>query len=96
MSRLCGLHDRVHSAVGLRVAHVRLEGGAEDGELAVGLEAVEGLLGFQHARGGPAERHLGIALALDVAAGLPDGAERILDDVGAGQHSAVPSSSISS
>ena len=44
---------------------------AENEELSVGLEAVEYLLRLQHAGGGSAYRHLGIASALDVAAYSP-------------------------
>ena len=58
---------------------------AEDGQLPVGLEPAEGLLGLQHTRGGPPERHLAIAPAPDVAADLSDRSERVLDDVGAGE-----------
>ena len=53
--------------------------------MTIGLQTTEGLLGLQQAGGGPSERHLGIAPALDVAAGLANGAEGILDDVGAGE-----------
>ncbi len=65
--RLCCLHDGCNGAVGLSLSHVVLQGAAEDGQLAVGLEAAEGLLGLQQAGGGPSERHLGMPPTLDVA-----------------------------
>jgi hypothetical protein len=47
--------------VSLSLSQVLLESVSEDGQLPVGLEAAEGLLGFQQAGGGPTECHLGIA-----------------------------------
>ena len=46
---------------------------------------MEGLLCLQHAGGGPPERHLDIAPALDVTAGLANGSKGVLDNVSAGQ-----------
>ena len=62
-----------------------LESVSEDGQLTIGLEATEGLLGLQQAGGGPSERHLGVPPAFDVAGDLTHRAERVLDDVGAGK-----------
>ena len=67
------------------LSHRLPQGGVEDGELAVGLEAAEGLLRLQEAGGGPTQRHLGVAPALDVPLHRPDGADRVLDGVGASQ-----------
>ncbi len=85
MGRLCRLPDGFKGAIGLSLAHMVLQGLPEDRELAVGLEPAEGLLGLQHTRCGPPQRHLGIAPAPDVAADLSDRAQRVLDDVGAGE-----------
>ena len=65
------------------LSHRLPQGGVKDGELAVGLEAAEGLLRLQEAGGGPTQRHLGVAPALDVPLHRPDGADRVLDGVGA-------------
>ena len=56
MRRLCGLHDGFKGAVGLGPAHVLVQRPAEDGELSRGFEAADGLVRFQHARGGRAQR----------------------------------------
>ncbi len=58
---------------------------AQDGRLSASPQSPEDLLGFQHAGGGPTQRHLGRAPALDVAADQPDRADGVLDDVGAGE-----------
>jgi hypothetical protein len=53
--RLCCLHDGFNGTVGLSLSQVLLESVSEDGQLAIGLEATEGLLGLQQAGGGPSE-----------------------------------------
>ncbi len=58
-----------------------LQGGSQDAELPVGLEATKGLLRLQHAGGGPPEGHLGMAPALNVALDDADG-ERIVASLG--------------
>ena len=60
--RLCCLHDGFNGTVGLSLSQVLLESISEDGQLAIGLEATEGFLGFQQAGGGPSEGHLGAGL----------------------------------
>ena len=82
---LCCLHDGFNGTVGLSLSQVFLESISEDGQLAIGLEATEGFLGLQQAGGGPSERHLGVSPAFDVAGDLAHRAERVLDDVGAGE-----------
>ena len=79
------LHDGFNGTVGLSLSQVFLESISEDGQLAIGLEATEGFLGLQQAGGGPSERHLGVSPAFDVAGDLAHRAERVLDDVGAGE-----------
>ena len=61
------------------------QGGPQDRQLPVGLEPPEALGGLHHAGRGPAQRHLGIPPAFDVAADLPNGAVHVFDDVGARQ-----------
>ena len=82
---LCCLHDGFNGTVGLSLSQVFLESISEDGQLAIGLEATEGFLGLQQAGGCPSERHLGVSPAFDVAGDLAHRAERVLDDVGAGE-----------
>ena len=82
---LCCLHDGFNGTVGLSLSQVFLESISEDGQLTIGLEATEGFLGLQQAGGGPSERHLGVSPAFDVAGDLAHRAERVLDDVGAGE-----------
>ena len=82
---LCCLHDGFNGTVGLSLSQVLLESVSEDGQLTIGLEATEGFLGLQQAGGGPSERHLGVPPAFDVAGDLAHRAERVLDDVGAGE-----------
>ena len=82
---LCCLHDGFNGTVGLSLSQVFLESISEDGQLAICLEATEGFLGLQQAGGGPSERHLGASPAFDVAGDLAHRAERVLDDVGAGE-----------
>ena len=82
---LCCLHDGFNGTVGLSLSQVFLESISEDGQLAIGLEAMEGFLGLQQASGGPSERHLGVSPAFDVAGDLAHRAERVLYDVGAGE-----------
>ena len=65
-----------------------LKGGLEHRQMLVGLEAPEALLGFQHARGSPAQSHLCIPPALHIPANLANDAVHALDDVGAGQRTA--------
>src|SRR5437763_17092103 len=62
-----------------------LQGGDESWKLLAGLQSPEALGGFDHARGGPSERHAVVTPAFDVAADAPDGAVHVLDDVGAGE-----------
>ena len=83
--RLCCLHDGFNGTVGVSLSQVLLESVSEYGQLTIGLEATEGLLGLQQAGGGPSERHLGVPPAFDVAGDLTHRAERVLDDVGAGK-----------
>ena len=68
-----------NGAIGLSLSFVVLQDPSQDWELA------EGLTRFEHARGGPAQGHLGMAPALDVALDDADGPQRILNDVGAGE-----------
>ena len=83
--RLCCLHDGFNGTVSLSLSQVLLESVSEDGQLSIGLEATEGLLGLQQAGGGPSERHLGVPPAFDVAGDLAHRAKGVLDDVGAGE-----------
>ena len=62
-----------------------IEGLSQHWQLSVSFQAPERLLRLQQAGGGPSERHLGTAPALDVAADLADRPQRILDDVGASE-----------
>src|SRR3954462_9951232 len=62
-----------------------LQGGGESRKLLTGLQSSEALGGFDHARGGPSERHAGITPAFNVAANARDGAIHVLDNVGAGE-----------
>ncbi len=64
--RLCCLHDGFNGTFGLSLSQVLLESVLEDGQLMVGLEATEGLLGLQQAGGGPSERRLGVPPAFDL------------------------------
>ena len=69
---------------------MRHQGGPQERQLPVCLEAPETLGGLQHGGGGPAERHLGIVPSFDVAADAADGAVHVLADVGAGERTAQP------
>jgi len=62
--------------------------GPQDRQLLAGLEPPEALGGLQHGGSGPAQRHLGILPAFDVAADLPNGAVHVFDDVRARQRPA--------
>ena len=62
-----------------------LQGLSEDRQLSVGFEAAEGLFGFHEPSSGPAQGHFGVTPALDVALDQADGAQCVLDDVGAGE-----------
>lgn len=82
---LCGV-----AAVGNRIGRrglstVRQEGGSQLWQLALGLQPAEALSGPEHGRGSPAQRHRGVAPALDVAADAPHRAHDVLDDAGAGE-----------
>ena len=85
--RLRGLFCGAEYGFGFGPLHVVVKGFSEDGKVAVGLEATEGLLRFDEPHGGPSEGHLGVAPALDVAADRSHRAERVFDGVGAGQRS---------
>jgi glycosyltransferase involved in cell wall biosynthesis len=67
---LCGGTGRigVGGGVGVGVSAQRVD---ELRQLLVALDAAEGLFGVEHARGGPAQRHLSIAPAGNVAVGGP-------------------------
>src|SRR5512132_3975977 len=60
----------------------------QDRQLLAGLEPPEALGGLQHGGAGPAQHHLGIPPAFDVAADLADGAVHVLNDVGARERAA--------
>jgi len=64
------------------------KGGLERRQMLVGLEAPEALLGFQHARGSPAQSHLRVPPALYIRARLANYAVRVLYDFDAGQRTA--------
>ena len=64
------------------------EGGAQCRKLALRLQPAEALGGLEHGGSSPAQRHRGVAPALDVAADPADRAHDVLDDVGAGQRAA--------
>src|SRR3954470_16172552 len=64
---------------------MRLQGGDEDRQLLAGFQPPEALGGFDHAGGGPSERHAGVTPAFGVAADAADGSVYVFDDVGAGE-----------
>ncbi len=61
------------------------QGLPEDGELPVGLQTPEPLLGFKHSCRGPAQGHPRVLPPLHIPAGLADDAVHRFDDVGTGQ-----------
>ena len=79
--RLCGVFDLVR----LAVLSMGDEGLLEHWQLPLCLCASEALLGLEHACGGPAQGHFGIASARHARADLSDDAVHGLDDIGAGQ-----------
>ena len=65
-----------------------LKCGFEQRQMLVGLEAPEALLGFQHARGSPAQSHLRVSPALYIRVRLANYAVHVLYDFDAGQRTA--------
>ena len=61
------------------------QGGSQDREVLVGLQAAEGLFGLQHSGAGPSQGHPRIAPTFDVAADLPEDGHQALDGVGAAE-----------
>ncbi len=76
--RLSSLFDGFNGGFGFCLFHVRLKGSFKAGEVPVGLEAPEGFRGFHEAGGGPAQGHLGVPPAFDVALNGLDGAQGVL------------------
>src|ERR1019366_7144320 len=61
------------------------QGGSQDRELLVGLQAAEAGLGFQHGGSSPSQSHPRISPTFDVAADLPEDSHHALDRVGAAE-----------
>src|SRR5215208_2112656 len=85
--RVSGRGRRVGGAFGGDVA---LDGDGELGEVWVTDDAPELVLGFEHAGGGPAQAHVAVLPAPDVAADAPDGLDHRLARVRRGECALEP------
>src|SRR3954452_6164689 len=87
-----GRDRRVNVVCGALDGDVAFDGDGELGEVAVTDDLAELRLGFEHAGGGPAQAHVAVLPALDVAADAPDGLDHRLARVRRGERAPPPPS----